>query len=274
MNSAAQEMLAQAGRLPPIPRVMQEVVRSLRNDNVTVAELAKIVHNDLVITAKVLCLANASYYGAGRMVASIDDAVQRIGLTAFRNRVIASSLASAFPRVAGFDLSAFWRNSMLVGNLAHVIGRDLEEHREMLFSAGLLHGIGQLLIYYCQPEAAKVAAAGLQDKPLEEQRAFERQLLRTDHFEIGMQLADYWDFPESIQLAIGHHDTPGAQDMPAQVVHAAVKIARGIQARQSSDEMLAALPPDIAARLRLDQAWFDAQSEVFEHLLQESAALV
>jgi HD-like signal output (HDOD) protein len=273
MNPAAETMFAQAVRLPQIPNVMLEVVKSLRDDDVSTQALATLVSNDQVIVAKVLRLANSSYYGAGRNVARISDAVQLLGLNVFRNLVISSSMVGAFPKVEGFDLPSFWRNSMLVANLAHIVGRDLKSDREMLFSAGLMHSIGQLLIYLCLPREAAVAAAHYNEIRLEDLRQTEESLLQLNHFEIGMELARRWNFPECIQSAVGSYDSPAADDLPAQVVHASVKIAQGIQAGNTLSDMLASIPPAFAERLGIDKDWFMEEGEVFDLLLAESAAL-
>lgn len=274
MNPVAEKLFLQAFRLPQIPHVMQQVVNSLRDEDVSISELAELVGTDQVMAAKVLRFANSSYYGAGRNVASIQGAIQRLGLNIFRNVVIASSLVSTFPRVEGFDLPAFWRNSMVVANLAHLIGRDLEVDRAMLFSAGLMHGIGQLLIYLCIPESVRTLGDACRNSLLEQQRILEQQQLQMDHFEVGMELARRWHFPESIQSAIGAYDAPDDDNLPGQVVHCAVKIAQGIQAGSTLGDMLSALPADMAKRLRLNKDWFEEEGEVFDLLLEESASLV
>jgi HD-like signal output (HDOD) protein len=274
MNPAAEKMIAQAINLPQVPVVMQEVVKSLRNDKVPISQLAELVRNDPVIAAKVLRLANSSYYGARREVSSINEALKVIGLASFRNRVIASSLVTTFTRLGGVDLADFWRNSMLVANLADLVGRNLPSGQESHFSAGLLHGIGQLLIFLCVPEFAPAVARCCNETRLEEQRGVEQALLQTDHFEMGIALAQRWDFPESIQSAIGHHDTPADDDLAAQVVHAAVKIAHALRAGQPPAAMLAELAPAMAERLQLSPAWFEAKAAAIGLLQQESAALI
>jgi HD-like signal output (HDOD) protein len=274
MTPAAEAMFSQAVRLPQIPHVMQEVVKSLRDENVSGQQLAALVSSDQVIVAKVLRLANSSYYGARRNVAKISEAVQLLGLDTFRNLVISSALVSAFPKVSGFDLPAFWRNSMLVANIAHILGRDQETDREMLFSAGLMHSIGQLLIVLYLPKESEAVADQLKNLGIEEQRAAEERLLNLSHFEVGMELARRWNFPECIQTAVGQHDAPQMDDLPAQIVYASVKIAHGIQAGDSFSDMLAAIPAEMAERLHITQEWFMEEGEVFDLLLEEASTLV
>jgi HD-like signal output (HDOD) protein len=273
VTSACEQLFAKAVSLPQIPHVMREVVSSLRNEDVSIDALANLVGEDQVITAKVLRLANSSYYGARRRVAGIADAVQMIGLNTFRNLVIASAVTGVFPKIEGFDLPAFWRNSMLVANLAHYIGRDLESDRETLFSAGLMHNIGFLLL--CLLENGEIQALIELEKgaTLAQRRSIEQGLLGMNRFEVGMELARRWNFPESIPLAIGQYDQPGDDQLPTQVVHAAVMIAQGIQEGWVLADMENSLPPAIAERLHLDRSWFEEAGEVFDLLLDESAAL-
>ncbi len=272
LTPSAEEMFARADQLPQIPHVLQKVVASLRDEDVALADLADLVHNDPVISANVLRLANSSYYGSSRRVASIHQAITLIGLTAFRNRVIATSLSHTFPRVGGVELAEFWRGSILVANLAHIIGQNLEFDREMLFSAGLMHGIGQLLICLCRTDVARI----LFDRSvgLEDQRHLELGLLQTSHFEVGMELARRWNFPGSIQTAIGHYDSPRDDNLPAQVVHVAFLIAWGIQEGLPLSDLLRKIPPAMLARLHIDKDWLEEQGEVFDLLLDESAELV
>lgn len=274
MTPTAEEMFAKAIHLPQIPHLMREVVVSLRNENVSLQELAALVSNDMVVSAKVLRLANSSFYSPRHDVTRISDAVQMIGLMSFRNLVIASALSGMFPKVEGFDLSTFWRNSMLVANLAHIIGRDLDEDRDTLFTAGLMHSIGQLLIYLCQPQEAQAAAEACEGIPLEQQRAVEQSILHMDHFEVGKELARRWNFPDTIQAAIGNYDSPPDDDLQGQVVYAAVKIAKGIMRGNTFGDMMSELPAALADRLHLDKAWFEEHGEVFDLLLNESQALV
>ena len=46
MNPAAEAMFSQAVRLPQIPHVMQEVIKSLRDENVSGQQLAALVSSD------------------------------------------------------------------------------------------------------------------------------------------------------------------------------------------------------------------------------------
>lgn len=258
-------------RLPQIPVIMHEVLERLRSEDVSMDDLAELVGNDQVISAKILRLANSSYYSREHDVTTLKGAIQTVGLTAFRNLVIASSLTRAFPPVAGFDLPSFWRNSMLVANLAHYIGRAVKYDRNELFLAGLMSQIGLLLICLDFPDA--VAELNNAEVALEESRALEQQAIGTDRFTIGALLASAWNFPDSLQQAIAQYDRPPTDHLSCCVVHAAVKIARGIQRGATLGDMETSLDPALASRLGLDRIWFEEAGEVFDLLLEEAAKL-
>jgi HD-like signal output (HDOD) protein len=181
-------------------------------------------------------------------------------------------LVGVFAKVEGFDLRAFWRHNMLAANLADLIGRDLRLSGDNLFSAGLMHSIGQLLIYLSLPDSAPAVINKCKGLGPDQQRAIEQELLGMDHFEVGVELTRRWNFPESLQLIIGHYDAPAADDLPAQIVAAAVIIATGIQAGMMLSDILAAVPPAIAERLHIDDDWLQEAGEVFDLLLDESAS--
>ena len=67
-------LFQQQNALPTIPKVVQELIDSFNNDTVSIEEIAKKLAADQVLSAKLLRLANSSYYHASRSVGTVDDA--------------------------------------------------------------------------------------------------------------------------------------------------------------------------------------------------------
>lgn len=63
-------IFAETQQLPHIPRVVQELIESFRNEDVDVDELSSKVALDQSLTAKVLRLANSAHYGVSRTIAT------------------------------------------------------------------------------------------------------------------------------------------------------------------------------------------------------------
>ena len=66
--------------LPTIPRVVQQLIAALRDPDVDSRKIGEALAKDPVLSAKVLRLANSSFFGGQRSMASIDAAVALIGI--------------------------------------------------------------------------------------------------------------------------------------------------------------------------------------------------
>lgn len=67
-------LFQQPAALPSIPKVVQEVIDSFNDDNVAIEEISRKLSADQVLSAKLLRLANSSYYHvrAGSTVTTAD----------------------------------------------------------------------------------------------------------------------------------------------------------------------------------------------------------
>lgn len=274
MTTAVEKMFAKATQLPQIPKVVQEVIASLNDDDMDIGSLATQVRQDQVISAKILRLANSSFYGGRGKVSNIDDAVTLIGLNAFRTLIIASGVSGAFPKVPGLDLPEFWKHSMLVANLARAIARHCKQDAETVFTGALMHGIGGPLIYLSFPDSAKIITDSCKGTSVAERKAIERKVIQLDHCQVGAELARRWHFPASIQDIIANYADPAKGSLQAHIVYTAVLVAQGLEAGQDAATLFQGISSEIASELKLDQDWFEERSEVFTLLIAESASLV
>ncbi len=272
--NAIDMLFGNATLLPQIPKVVQELIDSLKDEDVDLAQLASKVKQDQVISAKVLRLANSSYYGSKGKVGSIDEAITLIGLNAFRTLIIASGVAGAFKQVPGLDLAAFWKNSMLVANIAKALARSNKLDAEAAFTIGLMHGIGQLMLHLGFPDGAAKVAANCKGTSVGERKAVERTLLQIDHCQVGAELAKRWHFPAEIQDSILHYADPINGNLHAKVVHTAVLVAQELAAGQSSEQIFSIVPENCRDALHLELAWFTDREDAFAALLADTASLV
>ena len=90
--------------LPTIPRVVQQVIAAVHDPDVDARKLGELLAQDPILSAKVLRLANSSFFGGQRSMASIDAAVALIGTQALDRLVLAGGVSSSFGAVPGIDL--------------------------------------------------------------------------------------------------------------------------------------------------------------------------
>ena len=249
-----EKIFSQTQVLPTIPKVVHELIQSLNNEDADIGKLARSVSQDQVISARVLRLANSSYYGSSRKVASIDDAVTLIGLNQLRILVIACGMAGSFVKVPGIDLNHFWRNSLLTAMVARLMAKEQEGiNAEVAFTAGLMHGIGVLLIHNAFPDSAMQISKACQDRSVTERATIERELLQTDHCEVGSELAKRWNFADEIINAIRYYCDPLSTEARgyATIVFVASYIALLIEQPEKTQILSDSMSAEISEKLKL-----------------------
>ena len=257
-----QQMLEQADRLPSIPKLVQELLQALDDPNADAAKIAAKLQLDQALTAKVLRLANSSFYGGTRKVSSVNDAVVLLGVDALRTMVAAGGVVAAFKAPEGFDLRAFWRRSFMVAGLARWLvrrGRLRSLNAETAFTAGLMHDIGSLLMHTLDGERMReVEAAIAAGAPRGDA---EQMILGYTSVEIGGALARHWHFPDALCEAVVNQPAPMAAKVPneyAGVVHVARVCHLLLLGKQPLERLFTSAAAPVASWLELEQETLEA----------------
>lgn len=243
-----------SGKLPTIPKVVQELIASFQQEEINVDEIADKVAHDQVISARVLRLANSARYGGNRRIGSLDDAVVMLGFDNLRMLVIASGMVSTTINVPGFNMQAFWQRSLELANTARLLGKAARLDMNVGYSCGLLANIGELVLHVGLPtQTAQI------DKAVEggaDRVATERMILGMDMTNVGAELARRWNFPETIQEAILHQYEPLEAQPPspyAVLLALTTYIVSGFNRGVAEGEMATVLPEALLAPLNLTQ---------------------
>ncbi len=244
-----EEVIRKIHDLPSLPQVEQALLNKLNDDNLSLEQIVEKVALDPSLAAKVLKLANTSYYGANSRVVTIQQAVAMLGTSHLKSLIRTSIFNKCMPSDAcrNFDAKAFWRHNIATAICAELISRTLHMKHDFAFTAGLLHDIGRLALASCFPEEYSQAIRCCHQKDCGMLEA-ERVILGIDHVAAGQILAIEWQFSEAIQDAIRGHHEPSADDLNslASVIHVANAI---VHALDLCDEKTECMPPVS------DEAW-------------------
>ena len=262
--------------LPSLPKVVQEVMQMLNDDSVDINLLASTIEQDPVIAAKVLKMANSSFYGVTRGVKNIDDAVAILGLAKLRSLVIACGVTGVITHVPGLDLKRFWSHSLLSAGISRELAKELRLDAEVAYIAGLLHNIGDLLLHLVFPVMASEVDAICADASAEKRRLVERDVIGYDHCQIGEELALRWSFPSEILRVLASYTSPldkGACGL-APVIYLAAHIAQGLVRGDQTDAIVLSLNAEVSDHLKLSQDDLLPSIERYRCLLQEAIAII
>lgn len=240
------EVCQKALRLPCSPVLLPRIIEVIEREEVSVAEMERVVCLDPVLASSTLRLANSAYFtSADRRVERLDEAIQRLGLNEIY-RLAALSLAGRWMTLVtdGYRWEAgdFCRGALVTAVAAEYLGERLGHvDARVAYTAGLVHEVGKLAIAYSCSEHFADIRAHQQERGCT-WLVSEKAVLGFDHAEVSSELLRRWNFPDKF-VAISMHNPPTAS-APAEVmpllvtVHAAKYLATSIGAGVAEDGFL------------------------------------
>jgi HD-like signal output (HDOD) protein len=204
MNCLSQNLAALTKEqiaIPPMPTVLSRVMSALRDPNVNIADLAKVLREDPGLTGQLLKVANSPLYGLARRVKTLEQAVMLLGLRALRSLVVGESTRMMYARSEPIS-QELWVHSRGVAIAAHVVARVARVgNRDEAFVGGLLHDIGKALLLRAAPEDYKRVVREVAERGIESQEA-EREILSLTHMEAGSLLVQQWGLSEDLEHVV------------------------------------------------------------------------
>lgn len=233
------EVATGVGSLPSLPAVVVELLQTLGSDDVDADVLARQIARDQALVAKMLRVANSSFYGLQGKVNSISDAVVVLGLRGVRTLATAAAVTGAFHdiKLPGFDIRVFWRHSIGIALCARAVARHMKVGEDNAFTVGLLHDIGRLVLASCFQEHMTAVLVYQQEHDCVLVEA-ERAVLGIDHGVIGEVLTGRWNFPPLICDVIAHHHDPVGTEPLACVIHLADAITHAMDLAGDENELV------------------------------------
>ena len=142
-------------QLPTLPTVALKLLRISKDPETGIDQIVDVIRTDPAIAAKILKLANSSFFGLSSKVISIDRAVPMLGKTVVTSLAFGFSLDDA--SMARGELAThynnYWKRSVIQGIAADVLGEYASNELECeYFLAGLLVDLGRLAMLKTIPQ--------------------------------------------------------------------------------------------------------------------------
>lgn len=202
-------VIANMKNLPSLPTVALKIIQEIKRDKLSNNALAEIISYDPALTAKILKIANSSFYAISNGVDSIDRAVNILGQEALKNIALSFVIVKGLKRnnLDHFDHELFWKRAITAAVSAEMLASKLKGKREDTFVIPLLMDIGVLVMYLSDSQDyLKV----FDEKRVSEMSTVEaeRTVFGYDHQELGSGILMKWNIPENISLPIACHHNP------------------------------------------------------------------
>ncbi|MDH1700673.1 HDOD domain-containing protein [Comamonas terrigena] len=139
--------------LPCQPRVVALLLSELLSDLPNLRRVNQLFGCDPVLAARLLALANTPEHQMAGMVRGIPQALALLGVSQLRMLVNGAQKGMAVRVVQGMALEPFWRYSLMTAKLARSLAGMAHMDGSAAYAAGLLHGMGQLMLHHTQSVA-------------------------------------------------------------------------------------------------------------------------
>lgn len=191
--------------LPTLPAVVMRLLSVVENPRSDAREIQRIMSNDPAMAARILKLVNSSFYSMPTTITSIQQAVVILGYNTVRSLALSASVFDAFGE-SGISHEQFWIQSVACALMCEYLGARSDRLRiETCFSAGLLHGIGKIVLEQYAPARFSEVTVEARRSKLSFAQAQER-VLPAGYAEVGYWLAERWKLPDCTRYAIRYQD--------------------------------------------------------------------
>ncbi len=204
--------------LPTLPKVLSKISEEIDNDNFSIKNIGELMSRDVSLSARILKIVNSPFYGFPQRIYSINHAIVLLGANVLKSIIISTSVFTAMKET----MSGLSEHSLFCAFAAKHMAVKLKAQKinnidpDIMFSAGLLHDIGKIIIATTFKDDFKkiIETADKSEKPLAD---IEHDILNISHDQLGYTLTKEWNLPQSIYLPIKyHHNVNLADDFKAE----------------------------------------------------------
>lgn len=208
MSESAQKLIKKFNTMKTLPHVVTKLSKLINDESSTMKDFENVIKMDPTLVVRLLQLVNSPYYGLAQKVDSIGRAVAFIGMKNLYNLAVTDALKNIFSSAeAGSDIYSrkqLWMHCAAVSICAKVLAERLFGiNGDDAYLCGILHDFGIIVEEQVAKDDFLAACEAYELSHTIDH--YERQMLGTDHCEIGYIMAKDWDMSESIQESIRDH---------------------------------------------------------------------
>ena len=219
-----EDYIEQTTDICALPDTCIRIQELLADETSSTDDFADVLACDPMLTSHVLKLANSALYNFSSTIDTLAKAINVLGMHTIYNLVLVSSASNAIKKLNtdAIDLDRHWRvsiNTALI--LKRLAGEKNTQDAERLFTLGLLHNLGELVVSQVTPAKASRCEAYNSEVLPKNKQLIE---LGFTYAELSAALFEHWHFPQEMIEIIQTQHTPQDNDA-AQLLHLSSNLA-------------------------------------------------
>ncbi|WP_350344016.1 HDOD domain-containing protein [Proteinivorax tanatarense] len=209
-NKDIAQFVNNIGTIPVLEGNHKSLLQALEESN-NLEKISCIVKKDQAISAKILRIAQSSYYQKRDKTKAlkVEEAIEDIGAKNFKMLVDKTSTCDYCHEKHSEYIREIWTQSLISNKLVSRFYKTMmhKQPPSLALVAGALHNIGMLLMFKrYKMEYLSLFAESIKKRKTIEQK--EVELFGISHGEIGSYLLDWWEFPHGVVEAAMYHHSP------------------------------------------------------------------
>lgn len=260
------KILQKVSAFPSMPKAGIELRALLSENDVSIDEIERILRHDPGLAANVLRLANSAFFGIPSKVATLKQAVILLGIKRFSKIAVGACMNKTMDTaVEGYGLSPgeLWLHSIAVSITAEALAKNRRLAETIdVFTPALLHDLGKLVLgKFVKAEQPKIDSLVAKGVPF---FIAEKEILKTDHAEIGALILSKWSFPDDLINAVRWHHYPEGlehSNLHPEIVYIANLLCHSSGDRESDEEQLNMPYSSVLDRLRIKSGQYEEFAE-------------
>jgi HD-like signal output (HDOD) protein len=252
-------LVSGSNALPAAPKLYGQLIDLLADPRCSMVKVVEIIERDLGMSTRLMQLVSSAFFGMATQITSLGACVGYLGLNAVRSLVLSAEITQLYPSaVPGFSTDLIHARALATSRLARRLASNVADEGQA-FVAGLLHGVGQLVLAARAPDRFREALELVKTKnvPL---AVAEYEVFGATDAHVAAYLLAIWGQPLEVVRAIAHQDLPERCDQRKPGMATLIYISKRLG--QNPD---APLSNDPAAPSSLNEA-FLAQVGVLDQL--------
>ena len=224
--------------LPASPSLLPKLLPKLSDVDEHFDEVVEIISLDPALTVQLLRISNSAFFGQSEPILNVQDAVTRVGYQSVYLLTAMIDGSNAFPQMATgtVDTGRLWAHSVTAAFSTKYVAESTGQDTNLLFTAGLLHDVGKIVLAQIQPDALNATIYNLSEAEVLEQ---ERKLFGCTHAEVGSALMKRWGLPEQVIAAVDQQHAARAEGAAVNPLGACLELGNLFSHGQADRRVLA-----------------------------------
>jgi len=212
VNQSINSILKDVTALPLLSRSASELLNLVSSQDYTLMEIKTIIEQDSVLTLKLLNVVNSAAFSLASEITSIERAIPYLGDKLILNIALEDSAGPLLnAKLDGYmaDKGELWEHNVKTAIAAKEITKYSKTKVEsgVAYTCGLVHDIGKAIFSTYLDINKEVLAEKFFEDEEKDYLKIERDILGTDHCQVGYMVSKHWKLPQVFsEIIINHHN--------------------------------------------------------------------